>query len=92
VLLRGGRCPLASVYPAELRATRALLRRRCHLVRPRTALWAPMQTTNRPYHRPEIGQKLAYQATREGVEEPVPAPSVRQPLAGAGSLRAQYEP
>jgi transposase len=29
-LLRGGRFPLAYVYPAEMRATRDLLRRRCH--------------------------------------------------------------
>jgi transposase len=31
VLLRGGRLPQAYVYPAEMRATRDLLRRRCHL-------------------------------------------------------------
>ena len=31
VLLRGGMLPQASVYPAEMRATRDLLRRRCHL-------------------------------------------------------------
>ena len=30
VLLRGGRLPQASVYPAAMRATRDLLRRRCH--------------------------------------------------------------
>ena len=32
VLLRGGMLPQAYVYPAEMRATRDLLRRRCHLV------------------------------------------------------------
>jgi len=32
VLLRGGMLPMAYVYPAELRATRDLLRRRCHLI------------------------------------------------------------
>src|SRR5437899_12993113 len=35
VLLRGGMVPQAYVYPAEMRATRALLRRRCPLVRKR---------------------------------------------------------
>jgi transposase len=44
VLLRGGRLPMASVYPPERRAPRALLRRRCqlrrrcHLVRKRADL------------------------------------------------------
>src|SRR5919108_4279963 len=32
VVLRGGMMPQAYVYPAEMRATRDLLRRRCHLV------------------------------------------------------------
>jgi len=31
VLLRGGMLPMAYVYPADMRATRDLLRRRCHL-------------------------------------------------------------
>jgi transposase len=30
VLLRGGMIPQAYVYPAAMRATRDLLRRRCH--------------------------------------------------------------
>ena len=37
VLLRGGMLPQAYVYPAEMRATRDLLRRRCHRVRRRAA-------------------------------------------------------
>jgi len=35
VLLRGGMLPQADVSPAEMRATRALLRRRMHLMRQR---------------------------------------------------------
>lgn len=38
VLLRGGMLPQAYVYPAEMRATRDLLRRRCHLVQKRAEL------------------------------------------------------
>ena len=38
VLLRGGMFPQAYVYPAEMRATRDLLRRRCHLARKRAEL------------------------------------------------------
>ena len=38
VLLRGGMMPQAYVYPAEMRATRDLLRRRCPLVQKRAEL------------------------------------------------------
>ena len=39
-LLRGGMLPQASVYPAQRRATRDLLRRRMHLARKRAELLA----------------------------------------------------
>jgi hypothetical protein len=59
VLLRGGMLPQAYVDPAELRATRDLLRRRMALRRKRAALLTHVQQTNRPDNLPEIGQKLA---------------------------------
>src|SRR5919201_4589594 len=80
VLLRGGTLPLAYVYPAQMRATRDLLRRRCHLVRKRAALLAHIHNTNSQYNLPEIGKKLAYQANRDGVEEHFPDPSVRKTI------------
>src|SRR5438067_2678801 len=46
ILLRGGMLPQAYVYPAEMRATRDLLRRRTHLARTRGALLAHVQNTN----------------------------------------------
>src|SRR3970040_1589694 len=91
VLLRGGMFPLAYVYPAEMRATRDLLRRRCHLVRKRAELLAPIQNTNSQYHLPEIGKKLAYKANREGVEEHFPDPSVRKTIEVDVSLIAHYD-
>ena len=48
VLLRGGMLPQAYVYPAAMRATRDLLRRRCPLVRKRAALLAHIHNTNNP--------------------------------------------
>ena len=45
VLLRGGMLPQAYVYPAAMRATRALLRRRTHVMRKRAELLAPIQNT-----------------------------------------------
>jgi transposase len=68
-LLRGGMLPQAYVYPARMRATRDLLRRRTHLMRKRAELLAHVQHTNRQYNLPEIGKKIAYQANREGVAE-----------------------
>jgi transposase len=81
VLLRGGMLPQAYVYPAEMRATRDLLRRRCHLVQKSAELLAHIQNTNSQSNLPEIGKKLAYKANREGVEEHFPDPSVRKTIA-----------
>jgi transposase len=80
-LLRGGMLPKASVYPAEMRATRDLLRRRTHLMRQRAALLAHVQHTNSQYNLPEIGQKIAYKANREGVAERFDDPAVQKTIA-----------
>src|SRR5438874_4577755 len=90
VLLRGGMLPQAYVYPAEMRATRDLLRRRCHLVRKRAELLAHIQNTNSQYNLPEIGKKLAYKANREGVEDHFPDPSVRKTIEVDVSLIDHY--
>jgi len=86
VLLRGGMLPQAYVYPAEMRATRDLLRRRCHLVRKRAELLAHIQNTNSQYNLPEIGKQLAYKANRAGVEEHFLDPSVRKTIEVEVSL------
>jgi transposase len=78
VLLRGGRLPQAYVYPAALRATRDLLRRRLHLTRHHAELLTHGQQTNWPYNLPEIGKPLAYQANRAGVAERFPDPAVQK--------------
>ncbi len=46
VLLRGGMRPQAYVYPAQMRATRDLLRRRMHLAHKRAELLAHVPHTN----------------------------------------------
>jgi hypothetical protein len=78
VLRRGGRLPQASVDPAAMRATRDLLRRRLPLTRNRAALRAHLQQTNSPDNLPEMGQKLAYKANRDGVVARCSAPAVQQ--------------
>lgn len=40
-----------------------------HLMRKRSELFSPVQHTNRPYHRPEIGKNIADKANREGIAE-----------------------
>jgi hypothetical protein len=73
--------PQASVYPAQMRATRDLLRRRMSRMRQRAALLAHVQHTNSQYTLPEIGKKLAYRANRAGVADRFPEPSVRKTVA-----------
>jgi transposase len=75
VLLRGGMLPQAYVYPAEMRATRDLLRRRMSLTRQRAELLAHIQTTNSQDNVPEMGKKLASKAHR------FPAPAVPKRMA-----------
>src|SRR5437773_5396389 len=55
VLLRGGMLPQAYVYPAAMRATRDLLRRRRPRMRKRAELLTHVQQTNSEDHLPEIG-------------------------------------
>src|SRR5262249_49399793 len=64
VLLRGGMFPLASVYPAAMRVTCDLLRRRCHLGRKQAELLAHIQNTTSQDNLPETGKKLADKANR----------------------------
>jgi len=78
VLLRGGMLPQAYVYPAAMRATRDLLRRRMHLMRKRAELLTHVQQTNWQYNMPEIGKKIAYKANRAGVAERFADPAVQK--------------
>ena len=64
VLLRGGMLPQAYVYPAAMRPTRDLLRRRLHLVRKRGELLAHIQNTRAQYNLPVFEKRLAYAANR----------------------------
>ena len=64
VLLRGGgMLPQAYVYPADMRATRDLLRRRMHLMRNRAELLTHVQHINSQDNLPEIGKKIATKPT-----------------------------
>jgi transposase len=79
-LLRGGNIPVAYVYPAGMRATRDLLRRRMHLVHLRGQAIAHIQNTNSQYNYAPFGKKLGYAANREelNVAARFTEPSVRR--------------
>ncbi len=79
-LLRGGLIPQAYVYPAEMRATRDLLRRRMYLMRRRAELLTHIQNTTSQYNLPPLGAKIAYKANREGVADHFPDPTVRKSI------------
>src|SRR5262250_509915 len=91
VLLRGGMLPQAYVYPAAMRATRDLLRRRTHLMRKRAELLPHIPQTNSQYNLPEIGKKIAYKANRDGVAERFPDPAVQQSVEVDLALLDYYD-
>jgi transposase len=85
-LLRGGLLPQADVYPAEMRATRDLLRRRTHLMRKRAERLAHVQHTNSQYNLPELGKKIASKTNRDGVAERFAEPAVHKTIEVALAL------
>ena len=91
VLLRGGMLPQAYVYPAAMRATRDLLRRRLHLVRKRGQLLAHIQNTNAQYNLPAFQKRLAYPGNRDGVIDHFPDPIVRKSIEVDVALIDQYD-
>jgi hypothetical protein len=90
-LLRGGMRPQADVYPAQMRATRDLLRRRTYLMRTRAELLAHVQHPNSPYHLPEIGKNIAYTANRTGIAERFPEPAMQKSIAVDLGLIDDYD-
>jgi transposase len=91
VLLRGGLIPQAYVYPAGMRATRDLLRRRLHLVRKRGQLLAHIQMAREQYNLPPFERRLAYPANRDGVSAHFPDPVVRKSVEVDLALIDEYD-
>jgi len=91
VLLRGGMLPQAYVYPAEMRATRDLLRRRMHLAHKRGELLAHVQNTNSQYNLPAIGKNIAYKANRDGVAARFADPAVQKSIEVDLALISYYD-
>jgi hypothetical protein len=86
VLRRGGLLPQADAYPAEMRVTRDLLRRRIHFVRQRAELLAHSHTTHSQDTLPAIGKEPASKANQHGMAARFPAPAVQKRMAVALAL------
>ena len=80
-LLRGGMRPQAYVSPAQLRAPRALLRRRLPLAHTRAERRAHGPHTHRQDNLPAIGTKRADKAPRDGGAARCAAPAVPKRIA-----------
>jgi transposase len=91
VLLRGGMLPQAYPYPAGMRSTRDLIRRRLHLVRKRGQLLAHIQNTRAQYNLPAFEKRLAYPGNRDGVVDHFSDPSVRKSIEADVVLIDQYD-
>lgn len=80
-LLRSGLLPQAYVYPAIMRPTRDLLRRRALLVRRRAEALAHVQIINSQYNQPALTGKLRYPANRDNLLDRFDEESVQQTVA-----------
>jgi hypothetical protein len=92
VLLRGGMLPQAYVYPAAMRATRDLLRRRMSFMRKRAELLTHIQQTTSQYNLPELGKNIAYKANRTGVAARFPDSAVHKSVDVDLALIDAYDP
>ena len=92
VLLRGGMIPMAYTYPAKMRATRDLLRRRNHLMRKRAELYAHIQNTRSQYNLPDYLGCIAKPQNREGIVQRFEDPSVQNMIATDLAVIEAYDP
>ena len=91
VLLRGGMLPMAYVYPRAIRATRDLLRRRCHFMRKRAELITHIQNTASQCLLPRFGKKIAYHGNRTDLAEQFTDPEVRKSIETNLALLDHYD-
>jgi len=91
VLLRGGMIPMAYVYPAEMRSTRDLLRRRMHFMYKRSELLSHIQNTRSQYNLPEFNKCISRKRNRAGICEQFKDPSVRKSIELNLTLLKQYD-
>ena len=90
-LLKGGTLPMAYPYPAKMRATRDLLRRRTYMVRQSSLLVGHILNTNTQYNLPAFNKKLNRKFNHEGVAERFDDPSVRATVEADLTMIEAYD-
>jgi transposase len=80
MLLRSGMLPQAYVYPAEMRATRDLLRRREYFMHQQSELLEHIQNTNTQYNYAPFPKRIQNLANRVGIEERFSDPLVAKSI------------
>jgi ADP-ribose pyrophosphatase YjhB (NUDIX family) len=92
-LLRSGMLPQAYAYPAQMRSTRDLLRRRMYLVRRQAELVGHIQNTRHQYNLPAFEKSMSRAANREGIadhfNDPMVAASIQVDSNMLDSLHQQ---
>ena len=83
---------MAYTYPAKMRATRDLLRRRNHLMRKRAELYAHIQNTRSQYNLPDPLGCIAKPQNREGIAERFEDPSVQKMINTDFDVIKAYDP
>ena len=91
LLLRAGMIPMAYVYPAEMRSTRDLLRRRMYFVHKRSELLSHIQNTKSQYNLPDFEKRLDRKSNRIGVSQHFNDPSVKKSMELNLSLLDTYQ-
>jgi transposase len=76
-LLRSGMLPQAYAYPAQMRSTRDLLRRRLHLVRTHAELERHINNTRSQYNAPAFEKRINRSAHRDGITDHFDDPMVK---------------
>jgi len=90
-LLRGGMMPMAYVYPARMRATRDLMRRRNHLMRMRSELYVHIQNTNIQYNLSDSFGPISRPQNRVGIAEQFEHPCVQKSIAADLEMIKTYD-
>jgi len=83
--------PMAYVYPAEMRSTRDLLRRRMRLMYKRAELLSHIQNTNNQYNLPDFENSIARKRFRKDIHLHFDDPSVQQSILADLELIEKYE-
>lgn len=91
ILLRAGVIPMAYVYPAEMRPTRDLLRRRMFFKQKRAELLGHIQNTRHQYLMPAFEKSIAYKRNRQGIVEQFPNQTVQKSIQSNIDLISTYD-